>query len=602
MKKLIYFLFFLPFMLQAQVNESFTDSTLDKWTGDTNFFHVENGFLHLNGEQKSAVYYLSTANEMAVFCEWAFGISTQFIPSSSNYLRIYLTADSANLKGSLHGYYIQIGESGGHNHLQLFRQDKQLSIPLFSGQSTFSNSSGLKLQIKIQRDRAGCWHLFSKSDNQEDFISEGKPVFDTTYTNSHYAGFYCKYTTASRYNMYAFDYVYIGDIRKDTVKPKIIKCRTENEHILSITFSKEMHKFAQNIDAYEIDQLGKPFKIEQADSFSNTYLLFLNEILVSGKTYQLTCYNLTDCNGNNLSNPVQTFCFYHFDKPNGQDLLINEILFNSYSGGTTFIELYNHSDKFIRLDQVYLGSKDINTGKIKQLYPISKDSNSVLFPRSYLLLSKDKQKIIPFYRIEDVSCFIDMPLFPSFSIQSGYVGICLKDSSIIDAFSYQESMHYPLLTNTKGVSLERISFEKATQSADNWHSAAETAGFATPGYSNSQALLHVDQQASIGFQFPSPIFSPNQDGFQDILEIRYVLNKPGYVCNIHIFNSKGQYVKQLYHNELLGISGSLCWDGTTNARLKADIGVYILYIEIFNTNGEVKKFRKKVVIANTRKF
>ena len=40
--------------------------------------------------------------------------------------------------------------------------------------------------------------------------------------------------------------------------------------------------------------------------------------------------------------------------------------------------------------------------------------------------------------------------------------------------------------NKKGVALERIDPDAATQDAANWTSASETVGYGTPGYQNSQ--------------------------------------------------------------------------------------------------------------------
>ena len=51
-----------------------------------------------------------------------------------------------------------------------------------------------------------------------------------------------------------------------------------------------------------------------------------------------------------------------------------------------------------------------------------------------------------------------------------------------------KTFNFALLDSEKGVSLERISPESPTADEGNWHSAASTVGFATPGLPNSQFI------------------------------------------------------------------------------------------------------------------
>jgi len=95
------------------------------------------------------------------------------------------------------------------------------------------------------------------------------------------------------------------------------------------------------------------------------------------------------------------------------------------------------------------------------------------------------------------------------------------------------------------------------------------------------------------------VFSPDEDGYKDLTHIKYSFNEPGYVANINIYNSNGRKIKTLIKNELLGTSGMFFWDGTNNENYKASIGIYIIYIEIFDLAGSIKKYKKVCVLASS---
>ena len=68
---------------------------------------------------------------------------------------------------------------------------------------------------------------------------------------------------------------------------------------------------------------------------------------------------------------------------------------------------------------------------------------------------------------------------PSFSDDIGDVIILNSQGAIIDEVKYSDKWHFPLISNTEGVSLERINYD-APSVKDNFHSAATSAGYGTP--------------------------------------------------------------------------------------------------------------------------
>jgi hypothetical protein len=221
----------------------------------------------------------------------------------------------------------------------------------------------------------------------------------------------------------------------------------------------------------------------------------------------------------------------------------------------------------------------------------------LLFPGEYVVLSESGATVQAQYPASTaIENCLDMDNVPSMTLDGDVVVLADTTSQIIDKLIYSGSWHFPLLQNTKGVSLERIDYDRTTQDATNWHSAAETAGFATPTQRNSEFNPGGadDGEVSVTEQ----IFSPDGDGFNDVVNIDYHFTDPGYVAGITIFDSRGRLVRTLVHGELVGTEpGTFSWDGTMDDRTKARVGIYVIYFEVFSPDGKVKKYKRSCVLA-----
>ena len=193
------------------------------------------------------------------------------------------------------------------------------------------------------------------------------------------------------------------------------------------------------------------------------------------------------------------------------------------------------------------------------------------------------------------SAFLQMESLPTYSNDEGSVYLVNNLNMIVDSFHYNDDMHFALLNSNDGVSLERIDYNRPTIDESNWHSAAEDVGFATPGYENSQYMKTDTEGGEI---VVSPLtFSPDNDGVDDVVNISYNFSTAGFVASVVIYDAKGRLIKNLIQNELLGVSGTFSWDGITENNEKARIGIYIIFIEVFDLDGNVKSFKKTVVLA-----
>lgn len=278
-------------------------------------------------------------------------------------------------------------------------------------------------------------------------------------------------------------------------------------------------------------------------------------------------------------------------EPQPNDVLINEILSNPKKGGVDFVEIYNYSDKTIDLQQITVASVNSNglTGSRRTIT----DKPILLYPNEYKVLTTDPATLKQHYPNGDFNTFIETPTLPNFNNETGGV-ILYSDSQTIDSLFYTAAMHSPFITDHKGISLERRHFSEPSHAYGNFRSAAASAGGATPGYRNSHGMGEVIEET---VYFTSKTFSPDNDGFEDQLEINYHFPESGFMASIDIYSDKGRLVKRLQRNQSMAVRGTITWDGLSDTNERLPIGIYVAVIDIYHEKGMRKVYRKSFVLA-----
>lgn len=365
-----------------------------------------------------------------------------------------------------------------------------------------------------------------------------------------------------------------------------------NNYQLKIKFTEEpsSSSVAELINYLVDKEIGNPNQaIKDGQDPSIIYLQFDNQF-ENGQTYNLSLINIKDENQNMIIDTKLEFTYY-IAKVN--DIVINELLFNPYSGGQDFVELYNRSIYPINMINMRIGKRNTETNEIENIYSVN-EHDFILNPENYLVLTIDTAAIQMDYKTE--GHFIEMSSMPSYADDEGIVVILNENDSIIDEFHYNEDMHYGLISNDDGISLERIDYNMPSDST-NWHSAAQAVGYATPGYENSQYKDMSNFEPTTEVTIDPQVFSPDNDGYDDITNIFYEFEEGGNIANILIYDVKGRLVRNLITNELLAASGYWIWDGLDDNQQKARIGIYAVIIEIFDIDGNVKTYKLASVIA-----
>ena len=275
------------------------------------------------------------------------------------------------------------------------------------------------------------------------------------------------------------------------------------------------------------------------------------------------------------------------------DMVINEVMFHPKDGGVPFVEIYNRSEKILDLKELrlstYRSDGVLDTGKRVT------DGGWQLFPGGYICMSKDAKTVCSQYPCVAEN-MLEMSAFPTYA-QSGGRVVLLERGIVLDDFAYSEKMHYPLLADVAGVSLERVNPDLETQNEAHWCSAASLAGYGTPGAANS-CYSSWKPEPGEEIQLESTIFSPDGDGYADRLTIRYSFHEPSLRGSVWIFSMDGVPVRRLLNNGLLASEGTLVWDGVTDNGMYAPSGAYMLLFEYWSLDGKVKRFRKAVTIAH----
>ncbi len=388
----------------------------------------------------------------------------------------------------------------------------------------------------------------------------------------------------------------INGVFVDNTAPFIENLDILNSNTIQITFIEQMEPATlENTRNYTIDQgIGEPVIVTISQPALRTIRLEFAAELVDGIIYTLTLSNLSDCSGNVLNESRQIGIP---DIPEAGDILLNEILFNPFPQGSDFLEIINVSDKVLDLSLLEIGEVEAGDDTISNTRPITEELN-LLLPGEIVCLTTDVAFQIQRYQPPASANLLEVERLPSFPDSEGSAAVAFN-GLILDQFFYEDDFHFPTLLDDEGVSLERISTQIRTQDPSNWHSAAATVNFATPGYPNSQGLEIGDIEDEVSLE--KEVFTPNGDGDNDVLAINYSFNFTGVNARIRIYDENGRLIRLLQNNILLGPQpGTFFWDGRNDENQKALTGIYVILFEITNQNtGDREVFKEVAVLADT---
>lgn len=379
----------------------------------------------------------------------------------------------------------------------------------------------------------------------------------------------------------------------DTEPPFISGVFALNKDTILVNFNEKTDDNPlQFIDLFSLDPSSDIVDVvPSADRLS--VMLVVEPSLTEGILFRLSLNpGFRDCTGNPTV-LTQKFDFALPAKPGLHDLVINEILYNPRPSGFDYLEIYNRTDKIFNLADLTVVNSQDNGTRIKQTI------NQLIKPHSYIVLTSNPDNIRSNYYVPDTAVIVQTSI-PSYNDDKGIPGILynLNGTDIwIDSFSYDKKFQYPLLSGLDGVALERINFNTFTTGPANWHSAASTAGYGTPGYLNSQYIDGSKVYSKGVFNLSSARVSPDNDGFEDFILLNCEFQQPGYSVTINVFDAQGRNVRELANNELAGVNNTFEWNGLNQDQYALPLGIYIIFVKYFDLEGNVFEEKIPVVVA-----
>ena len=283
---------------------------------------------------------------------------------------------------------------------------------------------------------------------------------------------------SSAIGKHSFQDIYFGQIRNDTIPPKIKSIKQIKNNTIEISFSESI----RNIKNDHITCIQIPI-----DSFSINYdstivnCILQNKEHLSSDTLKIQIKQLSDLNGNTVYNEIAVCKYLYVDTPKFGDIILTEIMVKpSPTLGLLpekkYIEIYNSTNQYFNANCLIL-SDQYNLGYLP---------NYIIKPKEYLAIGyKGDTTDFKFTH------FLGVNSFPSFNQDNDFVILKTKKNHILFQMYYHENL-MDIDHRNGGYSLEKINLKYKNQEIENWSSNKNIGG--SPGKPNDQTEVFIPQE------------------------------------------------------------------------------------------------------------
>lgn len=366
--------------------------------------------------------------------------------------------------------------------------------------------------------------------------------------------------------------------------------RMPADQLLEIVFNKSLNTELNNIDVSISPAIG----INELFITGNVLKVSIEHPMDPELDYLLSIKKLSDCSLRGESDftiPIAAPA----ESPVHGDIILNEVLLDPATRTEQYLEIKNCSDYAVNLSElIFVSYKN----EIKETF--YKDEDRIMLPDEILVLSKAPADISGEFEIRYPHRLIKVDNFPSLDRTEGSIVLMYNNSQAnvsLDSLKYSNKMHIPFLRSTKGVSLERIGCKTDGSSKESWKSAAQSENYGTPTYENSQLRdLSVENRDKL-FSLVSPTFSPDGDGFEDILILLYNGIEVAQRSRLEVYDLHGRLVKTILNNNGLSTKDIITWDGSMDDNSIALPGIYLIYAVVYDESGNKRVWKSSCTLA-----
>lgn len=297
-KNLLFLLLFLPYLSFSQFSDDFSDGLFKstpsatrevEWQGDEDYFIVNDALqLQLNATGKISPASLRTPSSLSSNGCWEFRIKLGFNPTSSNYAKVLLCGDWPDEGGEPEGLFVRVGYSAKNLTVILSGKDGS-SRTLISGPSSRLNRSSVTLQVKVTWDKAGNLKLYSKLDDETEYLPEGGCILKETLSGTSF-GVVCHYTS-TRAKAFFFDDFAVRELSEEEQEPEEVQPELPGygEILFSEIMANPADASPEYVELYNAS--GKDLQLKECLFYYGDNSYKLPESIVSPGDYFVLCKN-----------------------------------------------------------------------------------------------------------------------------------------------------------------------------------------------------------------------------------------------------------------------------------------------------------------------